>query len=192
MKQDENNELWSSISTIFYNKLPLEIINNIYQQMIFKPSNKKELQDAVNVWCKNKKKALQKYEHIKYWNTSLINDMSGLFFLQENFNDDISTWNTSNLINACGMFRQASSFNCDISNWDMRRVEITDGMFAGASSFNQDLIKWELPNVISAKGMFERVKIPILILKKMLRKFFDLIKFKKWRRRKRKHEQKHR
>ena len=66
---------------------------------IFKPNTKEELQEAVNLWCKNKEEAIKKYGHISNWNTSLINDMSELFCRKFNFNDNINAWDVSNVTN---------------------------------------------------------------------------------------------
>ena len=60
-------------------KLPDELKNIIREYQIFKPKSKKELQEAVDLWCENKEDALFKYLHISSWNTSLITDMKNLF-----------------------------------------------------------------------------------------------------------------
>ena len=56
-----------------------DLVNVIKDYIIFKPKTKEELQEAVNLWCENKDKALTKYNHISLWDTSLITDMSHLF-----------------------------------------------------------------------------------------------------------------
>ena len=68
-------------------KLDKSFINNM---VIFTPKTKEELQIALKEWCKNKEKAEKKYYHINTWDTSLITDMSELFYSCNNFNDDIS------------------------------------------------------------------------------------------------------
>ena len=45
-------------------KLPNELGNIIRNYIIFKPKNKEELQNAVNLWCENKDEALNYYDHI--------------------------------------------------------------------------------------------------------------------------------
>src|SRR5574344_1548923 len=52
--------------------------------------------------------------------TSLITDMSGLFY-DMRFNGDISRWNVSNVTNMTSMFAE-SSFNGDISRWNVLNV----------------------------------------------------------------------
>ena len=56
-----------------------DLVNIIKDYAIFKPKTKIELQEAVNLWCKDKDEALNKYGHISNWDTSLITDMSRLF-----------------------------------------------------------------------------------------------------------------
>ena len=58
--------------------LPDEIENVIKDYIIFKPNTKDELQEAVDLWCKNKEVVI-KFGDISLWDTSLINDMSKLF-----------------------------------------------------------------------------------------------------------------
>ena len=67
-----------------------DLVNVIKDYIIFKPKTKKELKEAVDLWCKNKDEALIRYNHISNWNTSLIEHMSGLFRWKSKFNDDIS------------------------------------------------------------------------------------------------------
>ena len=75
------------------NTLNEDIKNNIKDYIIFKPKNKDELQEAVDLWSENIDEALNYYGHISNWNTSLINDMRGLFEHKEEFNQDISQCN---------------------------------------------------------------------------------------------------
>ena len=66
---------------------------------MFCPETKKELQDAIKLWCKNEPVALEQYGHINTWDVSKITDMSELFKDIINFNSDISSWNMSNVKN---------------------------------------------------------------------------------------------
>ena len=61
-------------------ELPSDLKNNVKNYIIFKPKNKNELQKAIDLWCENKQGAINYYGHISNWNTSLIKDMSYLFF----------------------------------------------------------------------------------------------------------------
>ena len=90
--------------------------------IIFKPKTKEELQEAVNLWCENKDKALTKYNHISLWDTSLITDMSHLFEKKKNFNDNINRWNVSSVTDMESMFEDALSFNQPLDSWDVSSV----------------------------------------------------------------------
>ena len=72
------------------NTLNDDIRNQIKEYVIFKPKTREELQEAVNLWCKDKEEALNYYRHISLWNTSLITSMKSLFYFKNNFNDNIS------------------------------------------------------------------------------------------------------
>ena len=90
--------------------------------MVFKPSTKKELQDAVNLWCDNKEEAVEKYGVINTWDTSLITYMSHLFEDKKDFNGDISNWDISNVTNMFCIFYYCSNFNQPLNNWNMSNV----------------------------------------------------------------------
>ena len=96
---------------------------------MFSPSTKKELQDAVNLWCKKQNEALEKYGDINSWDVSKITDKRELFKHKKNFNSDISSWDVSNVSNMSNMFLEASSFNQDISNWNTKKVKKPYNLF---------------------------------------------------------------
>ena len=52
----------------------------------------------------------------------------------------IAGWDTSRVTTFEGMFYMADNFNEDINKWDTSSVTDMSGMFGGASSFNQPLI----------------------------------------------------
>ena len=54
--------------------LPDELQDTIKQFLVFKPKNKKEQQEAIDLWVNNKEKALDKYGDISSWDTSLITE----------------------------------------------------------------------------------------------------------------------
>ncbi len=99
-------------------QLPNDLKNIIKDFIIFKPKTKQELQEAVDLWCKNKKEALNKYGHISNWDTSLITDMSNLFNQKRYFKDNINNWDVSSVTDMSYMFR-GSAFNHNINNWIM-------------------------------------------------------------------------
>ena len=57
-------------------------------------TSKAELQTAVDLWCSDQSAAATTYGPIASWGTSLITDMSNLFYDKDTFNDDIGSWNT--------------------------------------------------------------------------------------------------
>ena len=83
--------------------------------------------------------------------TSLITDMSGLFY-RSPFNGDISKWNVLNVESMADMFNK-SAFNGDISNWDVSKVRYMGWMFA-YSNFDGDLSKWNVDNNCMTGNMF--------------------------------------
>ena len=86
--------------------------------------------------------------------TSLITDMSYMFYNNSTFNQDISGWDVSNVTNMAYMFAFNTSFNQYISSWDVSNVTNMNGMFESATSFNQDISSWDVSNVTNMGGMF--------------------------------------
>lgn len=96
--------------------------------------------------------------------TSLVTDMSKMFFEDLNFNQNIGSWDVSNVTDMNFMFginpwdyhpeRHDIIFNHDISKWDVSSVENMEGMFAGAYRFNQDIASWDVSNVKNMSNLF--------------------------------------
>ena len=116
-------------------------------------SGKSDLQTAVNLWISNNALAITTYGQINTWNTSAVNDMSGIFNAKATFNDDISNWDTSNVTNMTIMFSGASVFNQPLNSWDVSSVTNMTGMFAVASAFNQPINSWNVSNVTNMSFM---------------------------------------
>lgn len=104
-------------------------------------NNNDELKYAINLWINSNNVAFCEYGHIGNWNTSEINDMSGLFRNNIDFNEDISRWDVGKVINFRNMFENASSFNQNISIWnvgeninnDTNSIIYLGNMFYGAT-----------------------------------------------------------
>ena len=109
---------------------------------------------ALAKWFENKNEAMEKYGHIKDWNTSDVTDMSNAFKYKESFNEDISKWDTSKVTTMGGMFGFANKFNQDIGNWDTSKVTQINSMFYGATNFNQDIGRWDTSLVTDMLYMF--------------------------------------
>ena len=93
-----------------------------YESITLKPTSRKELDEAIELWFENKDKAIKIFNHISKWDTSLINDMSYLFNDKKDFNEDISKWNVSNVTNMKNMFDGCKEFNQPLNNWDVSNV----------------------------------------------------------------------
>ena len=85
---------------------------------------------------------------------STITDMSLLFYLQTDFNQNIGSWDVSYVTNMQGMFYFATSFNRDIGSWDTSAVTNMSFMFASARQFNKSIGGWDVSNVTNMQNMF--------------------------------------
>ena len=101
---------------------------------------------AVAEWLVDPVLAEETYGHISDWDVSNVNNMQGMFYYTQSFNQDIGDWDVSNVTNMEGMFSYAQSFNQDIGDWDVSNVNNIEGMFyqATLSTENYDalLIGW--------------------------------------------------
>ena len=88
------------------------------------------------------------------WDTSSVTDMNNMFAGASAFNQSIGSWDTSSVTDMNYMFFNASAFNQDISNWDTSSVTDMNNMFAGATTFNQDLSSWDTGSVTNMSFMF--------------------------------------
>jgi hypothetical protein len=122
--------------------------------MTFKPSSKDELVIAVNNYISNKGTSDNSYGTIDTWDTSLITDMSSLFYKKTTFNGEISNWNTSIVNNMSSMFHDADMFNQPIGDWNVSNVTKMRNMFASNSRFNQPIGQWNVSSVDDFYAMF--------------------------------------
>ena len=88
------------------------------------------------------------------WDTSSVTDMNNMFAGASAFNQSIGSWDTSSVTDMNYMFFNASAFNQDISNWDTSSVTDMNNMFGGATTFNQDLSSWATGSVTNMSFMF--------------------------------------
>jgi surface protein len=101
-------------------------------------------------------------QNISLWNTSLVTDMSAMFFGALTFNQSLATdgnkWDTSKVISMGSMFKDASVFNQNISTWNTSLVTDMSVMFGGALEFNQPLAtqgnQWNTSLVTDMSYMF--------------------------------------
>lgn len=86
------------------------------------------------------------------WNTSLVEDMSGMFRNTPSFNGNLERWNVSKVRSMKDMFR-GSGFNGDASDWDTSSVNTMSGMFRHAVLFSADASNWNVGNVVDMSDM---------------------------------------
>ncbi|MCC5939130.1 MAG: DUF285 domain-containing protein [Lunatimonas sp.] len=84
--------------------------------------------------------------------TSLVTDMTRLFYLERDFNQAIGNWDVSNVTTMERIFT-GSRFNQPIEDWNVSNVRNMSGMF-GASIFDYPIGKWNVGNVTTMLGMF--------------------------------------
>jgi surface protein len=93
------------------------------------------------------------------WDTTLVTDMSNMFFGAPAFNQDLSTWVTQSVTDMSGMFQSALLFNYGMvtsgSVWDTSSVVNMNNMFNGATSFNQNISSWNTALVTDMGAMFQ-------------------------------------
>ena len=87
--------------------------------------------------------------------TTLMTDMTQLFYNVRTFNQNISSWDTSSVTNMNFIFAYAFAFNKDINSWDTSKVTSMDRMFTFATGFNQPLNSWITSKVTNMFGMFQ-------------------------------------
>lgn len=88
------------------------------------------------------------------WNVINVTDMSGMFLNATAFNQTIGTWNVSNVTNMSIMFYNANSFNQFIGTWNVSNVNYMNAMFLNAYAFNQPIGSWNVSNVTDMGNMF--------------------------------------
>ena len=109
----------------------------------YKPTTKAELKELVN----------DESIYLGDIDTSLITDMSGLFY-ESNRKDfsGINEWDTSNVISMRWMFLACYGFNQELS-FNICNVVDMEGMFGGCIRFNQ-VLSFDTKNVVNMNAMF--------------------------------------
>ena len=97
--------------------------------------------------------------------TTLMTDMSNMFYTIGNFNSNISSWDTSSVTNMTSMFNGASRFNngnnpgiensgiAGIGYWHTSKVTNMSYMFSSCS-LNSNIGSWDVSSVTNMEQMF--------------------------------------
>ena len=101
------------------------------------------------------------------WNTSIVTNMSSMFFGAVKFNQYIGDWNTSKVVTMVYVFANASAFNngdngnnCSKPlNWDTSIVTNMPYMFANAVKFNQYIGNWNTCKVTNINYIFNNTQL---------------------------------
>lgn len=144
------------VLTLQHLNIPDPLIRHILSYFAKGVFNNKTLREAVNLYLKNEEEAMKKYGHINTWDTSLVTDMSKLFYNKTTFNRPIGKWNTRAVTDMSYMFYEAEFFNQYINSWDTSNVKNMSHMFFNAHRFNRSLDKWKTSNVTNMSHMFCR------------------------------------
>ena len=91
------------------------------------------------------------------WNTSSVEDMTGMFINCEAFSQNINNWATGNVTTFDSMFLNCKAFNNPLYLWDTSSV-VSYGMnrmFFGATVFNRDLKNWCVSAIPNKPSQFD-------------------------------------
>ena len=95
------------------------------------------------------------YGNPNTWDTSLITDLSFLFFKKDqDKHPDIRTWDVSKVTNMQGTFSN-STFNGELNDWNVASVKDFSYCFANNIEFNQELKRWNVQDATTMKYMFD-------------------------------------
>ena len=84
------------------------------------------------------------FSGIAGWDTSRVTTFEGMFYMADNFNEDINKCDTSSVTNMNGMFMNATHFNQNLSAWGDKLDKVKDmsSMFKDAKSLTYDFFSW--------------------------------------------------
>ncbi len=86
--------------------------------------------------------------------TTLMTNMSNMFYNAHRFNEPVGSWDTSNVTDISYMFVNASAFNQAIGNWNTAKVTAMTYMFNSTVAFNQAIGTWNTINVTNMEAVF--------------------------------------
>lgn len=118
------------------------------------PTTKDELQSII----KQELKYQDPDADLNFIDTSLIIDMSSLFWYLNVGNIKIDEWDTSNVTDMAQMFSGCPKFNADLSSWDVSNVYQMYCLFENCFKFCSDLSGWGVSKVSTRFNMFNNCR----------------------------------
>jgi hypothetical protein len=126
-------------------------------------TSRDQLKAAVDEWVDDKTAAEKAHGLIADWDTSRVEDMSGVGpsasngwtysgFFPTNFNSELA-WDTSSVTSMIGTFNGAKVFNKPLE-WDTSKVRTMHNTFGNAANFNKPL-EWDTSKVTDMSYTFE-------------------------------------
>ena len=94
---------------------------------------------AVAEWLVDPVLAEETYGHISDWDVSNVNNMQGMFYYTQSFNQDIGDWDVSNVNNIEGMFYQATlsteNYDALLIGWSQLDLNTDVGFHGGGAAY---------------------------------------------------------
>jgi surface protein len=88
------------------------------------------------------------------WNTSNVNNMSGMFNLNDGINQSLNGWDVTKVTSMNSMFHHANAWNGNITSWIPLLVTDFTQTFRKCISFNQDISGWNVSSATQMSQMF--------------------------------------
>ena len=166
---------------VYYDHPDLAVKIDVGQRIIGSSSGtpNDDLQDMVDDWyqayvddenysyytyIEYRMEQVHKHGHIKFWDTSIVTNMEGLFSDKTYFSEDIGLWDTSSVTTMKNMFKNCEMYpslgdDKSISGWNTSSVTNMQGMFYGCENITLDLptkegVIWDTSKVTSMYQMF--------------------------------------
>ena len=115
-----------------------------------RPTTKGELQSLIKQELKHQGPDAD----LNFIDTSMITDMSFLFYDLDIHSIKIDRWNVSSVNNMHSMFFDCTDFNCDLSKWDVANVEDMIDMFWHCKNLNCNLSHWDVSSIRLRNNIF--------------------------------------
>ena len=131
--------------------MSLRITSTTKSVKCLRPTTKGELKDLIKLELVRQGPDAD----LNFIDTSLITDMTMLFWYTDVRNIKIDQWDTSNVVDMSYMATNCERFNCDLSKWNTSKVTDMNSMFRCCERFNCDLSNWDVSNVERHESVFD-------------------------------------